>query len=64
MRSNTYIRKDKFIHDLKVVINHLYQIAYNQGFNEWTYNLKSKDIIILDYSFNIRIDSGSSIWEK
>ncbi|MFC3906463.1 hypothetical protein ACFORN_13230 [Clostridium disporicum] len=41
-----------------------YQIAYNQGFNKGRYNLKSKEIIRLDDSLNISIDSGSSIWEK
>ena len=48
MNVNSELNKDKFIHDLKAMINPLYQIAYNQGFHEWTYNISNKDIIRLD----------------
>lgn len=58
------INKDKFINDLKNVINPLYQIAYNQGFDEWIYNINNKEIITLDDSLNTSISLGSNIWEK
>lgn len=48
MAVNGELNKAKFIHDLKAMINPLYQIAYNQGFHEWTYNISNKDIIRLD----------------
>lgn len=64
MTINGELNKDKFIHDLKMVINPLYQIAYNQGFNEWTYDIKNKDIITLDEGLNNEIILGCNIWEK
>lgn len=54
------LNKNKFIQDLKMVINPLYQIAYNQGFDEWTYNLKNKDIIRVDNSIVL----GSNVYGK
>lgn len=45
---NGQINKDKFIYDLKKTIHPLYQIAYSQGFSEWSYdvNIVNKDIIV------------------
>lgn len=55
MNVSCELNKDKFIHDLKMMINPLYQIAYNQGFNEWSYNINYKDIIIFDENINNNI---------
>ena len=64
MSVNGELNKDKFIRDLKSVINPLYQIAYNQGFNEWTYNISNKDIIIENKELEGSIIIGSNLWEK
>ena len=54
------LNKDKFIHYLKSMINPLYQIAYNQGFNEWNYNINNKDIIVLDKKIEVSNILGSN----
>lgn len=44
---NGDFNKDKFINDLTNAINPLYQIAYNQGFSEWSndkYIIRNKEI--------------------
>lgn len=42
------LNKDKFIRDLKNTINPVYQLAYNNGFGQWSYDnyLYNKDIMI------------------
>ena len=64
MSVNGELNKDKFIRNLKSAINPLYQIAYNQGFNEWTYNISNKGIFIENKELEGSIIIGSNLWEK
>ena len=64
MSVNGELNKDKFIRNLKSAINPLYQIAYNQGFNEWTYNISNKGIFIESKELEGNIIVGNNLWEK